>query len=406
MLLVFLFIQLLNAQQQDLNYFLSLGLQNSPLLKDYQNRQRSALIDSMRLRAGLGYQISASSINSYAPVIQGWGYDQVKTDIAGVSALMGISKQITGKNNLLNKYQAIRLQNQSTYIEGSLSKKDLKKAIISQYILAYGNLKLHRVNEEVLGIMRQEEQIVKKLTEQGIFKQTEYLSLLVNRRQQEFLTAQSGYQYKTDLELLNYLCGIFDTAHVSLSEPELSVNSSAEPHHTIFFKQFETDSMKLANADRQINFDYQPKLSVYADGGYFSSMSYMPWKNFGMSAGLSLTVPIYDGHQRKMQHDQVAISEETRVNYKNFFTSQYRQQIAILSNQLTANEQLMHKSGEQLDIAQTLISANMKLLNTGDISVTDYLLSVNNYINAKNMLIQNSLEKFRIINEINYWSEK
>jgi len=28
----------------------------------------------------------------------------------------------------------------------------------------------------------------------------------------------------------------------------------------------------------------------------------MPGNNFGMSAGLSLTMPIYDGGQRKMQH--------------------------------------------------------------------------------------------------------
>jgi outer membrane protein TolC len=399
-------LQLMNAQQQNLNYFITRGLQNSPLLIDYQNRLKSGLIDSMRLRAGLGIQINASSVNTYAPIIHGWGYDEVKTDIAQVSALVGISKEITGNSNLRNKYQTIRLQNQSTFLEGSLSEKELKKTIIAQYILTYGDQQQFTLNSEVLGFLRQEEEIVKKLTEQGIYKQTEYLSLLVNLRQQELITAQAGYRFKTDFESLNYLCGIFDTVCVNLSDPDLLVNTPAEPQKTIFYKQFEIDSLKLINTDQKINFDYRPKLSVYADGGYLSSMAQTPWKNFGLSAGLSLKVPIYDGRQKKMQHDQLAVSEATRMNYQNFFWNQYRQQIAMLTHQLTSNDQIARQTREQMTYAQTLVDANRLLLNSGDISVTDYLMSINNYLTAKNLLIDNTLTRFYIINELNYWSEK
>lgn len=405
-LLGFLFLQVLNAQQQNLDYFLAQGLHNSPLLRDYQNRLRSAQIDSLRLKATLGLQINASSVNAYAPVIQGWGYDEVKTDIANVSALAGITREIIGNDNLRNKYQALHLQNQSTYIEGSLSEKDLKKSIISQYILAYGDQQQHKLNADVLAVLRQEERIVKKLTEKGIYKQTEYLSLLVNLRQQEILTAQSGIQSRTDLELLNAMCGIYDTVCIRLSEPVIVVIPPAELHNTLFYRQLETDSLKLVNADEQIDFAYRPKLSVYADGGYLSSMSYLPGKNFGMSAGLSLTMPIYDGGQRKMQHDQIDISEETRTGYRDFFTSQYRQQIGMLTRQLVSHNQLIHQCEEQMAYAKTLIDANQELLSTGDISVTDYLLSVSNYYNAKNLLIEHQLTKFSIINEINYWSQK
>jgi outer membrane protein TolC len=406
LLLGVFFMQVMSAQQQNLDYFLTLGLQNSPLLLDYQNRLKSALIDSMRLRAGQGFQINAGSFNTYAPVIHGWGYDEVKTDIAQISALMGISKEITGNNNLRNQYQAIRLQNQSTDLEGSLSEKELKKTIISQYILAYGDQQQLALNSEVLDILRQEELIVKKLTEQGVYKQTEYLSLLVNLRQQALITSQIGYKLKTDFESLKTLCGIFDTSYASLSAPDLAVNISAEPHKTIFIQQFEIDSLKLINADQQIDFNYRPKLSVYADGGYLSSLMQTPWKNFGFSAGFSLTVPVYDGHQKKMQHDQLAISEATRMNYHNFFINQYHQLIVMLTRQLTSNDQLARQTREQLNYAQALVDANRLLLNSGDISVTDYLISITNYLTAKNLLIENILSRFKIINELNYWSEK
>jgi outer membrane protein TolC len=399
-------LQVLNAQQQNLDYFLKQGLQNSPLLKDYQNRLRSGQIDSLRLKATLGFQINAASVNSYAPVINGWGYDEVKTDIANVSALAGITRDIIGNNNLRNKYQALHLQNQTTFIEGSLSEKDLKRSIISQYIFAYGDQQQHMLNSEVLGVLRQEEKMIKTLTEKGVYRQTEYLSLLVSLRQQEIITSQSGIQSKTDLELLNAMCGIYDTVCVRLTDPDIAVIPSVGLYNTLFYKQFETDSMKLANADRQINFDYRPKLSIYADGGYYSSLSYMPGKNFGMSAGLSVTMPIYDGGLRKMQHDQIAISEETRKAYLKFFGSQYRQQVDMLTRQLAYEGPLIRQCVEQMGYAQTLMDANRVLLTTGDISMTDYLLSVRFYLNAKNLLIDNTLTKFRIINEINYWNQK
>jgi outer membrane protein TolC len=406
LLLGILVLEVLNAQQQNLDYFIKQGLQNSPLLKDYQNRLRSGQIDSLRLKATLGFQINATSMNSYAPVINGWGYDEVKTDIANVSALAGITRDIIGNNNIRNKYQALHLQSQSTSIEGNLSEKDLKKSIISQYILAYGDLQQHLLNSDVLDVLRQEEQLAKKLAEEGVYKQTEYLSLLVGLRQQEIVTLQSGIQYKADLELLNAMCGIYDTVCIELSDPGIAVSTPSALHNTPFYRQFETDSMKLINADRQINFDYRPKLSLYADGGYYSSLSYMPGKNFGMSAGLSLTMPIYDGGQRKMQHDQIAISEDTRKDYRNFFVSQYRQQIAMLTRQLAYHDPLISQCTEQLAYAQTLIDANRLLLRTGDISITDYLLAVRFFLNAKNLLIENRLTRYRIINEINYWSQQ
>ena len=76
--LTFLFLSLViqfgQAQEKNLGYFVRLALQNSPLLKDYQNRLQSNRIDSLRLRAGLGAQVNAVSNDSYAPVINGVGH--------------------------------------------------------------------------------------------------------------------------------------------------------------------------------------------------------------------------------------------------------------------------------------------------------------------------------------------
>jgi outer membrane protein TolC len=131
---------------------------------------------------------------------------------------------------------------------------------------------------------------------------------------------------------------------------------------------------------------------------------YEPYKNFGVSFGITLSVPIYDGHQRKMQYSKLDIAERTRSGYKDFFTRQYSQQIAQLSQQLKATEDLIGQINDQVHYSQTLIEVNGKLLETGDARIADYILALNNYLNAKNLLTQNNITRLQIINQINYWN--
>ncbi len=407
-LIIFLFFlpSGLPGQQHDLGYFLDAGLRNSPLLKDYSNRVRSARIDSLKIIAGQKFHVNATSNNYYAPVVKGYGLDEVKTDLAEVSAVVQVSKEITWNKNLQNKYEAIRLQNQSAMLEGNLSARELKKTITSQYILTYSDQRYVELSSEILRMLKEEEQIVRRLAESGSYRQTEYLSFLVNMRQQELVSAQFQSSYITDFETLNYLCGIYDTTRYSLADPGLTSVSPIEIRNTLFYRQYTVDSLRIANSDRQIDFEYQPRLSVFADGGYLSSFTITPWKNFGLSAGVTLTVPIYDGRQRQMQHDQAAISESTRSNYAGFFRNQYMQQVAILEHQLTSAAQMNDKILGQQKYSRALVDANRVLLSKGDISVNDYILSVNSWLEANNMLIDNATERFRIINELNYWREK
>jgi hypothetical protein len=116
-------------------------------------------------------------------------------------------------------------------------------------------------------------------------------------------------------------------------------------------------------------------------------------------------VPLYDGGQKKMQHDQIAISRETQSGYLKFYKNQYLQQVAALQRQLVDYTNLRQESAIQLQYAETLIKASQKLLNSGDIPVTDYILSVNSYIDAKNIVLQHTLTLYMLINEINYWSQ-
>jgi len=394
----------ISAQQKGLDYYLSKALQNSPLLKDYQNQINAGQIDIQREKAGNGLQVAGISNNLYAPVIKGIGYDNAITNGANVSALLTVSKEITGKNNRENRYKSIELQNQSISNSGKISEQELKKNVSNLYISAFGDLLQFKFNSEMLDLMVKEESVLKKIAENGGIRQTEYLSFVVNLQQQSLLLEKIRNQYQNSFAQLNYVCGIEDTTFTSLPDPDLRVENKPELFGSIFHHQFEIDSLKLANSDQQIDFSYQPKISIFADGGYNSSLAYQPEKNFGISAGFSLRIPIYDGGQRKMLHNQLKFSELTRQNYHEFYTAQFNQQTQQLQQQLLEKQKLDEKITKQITLSKILMDANYKLLETGDVTISDYILSLGNYLSAKNMLLENRIEKYLIINELNYWN--
>ena len=388
----------------DLDFYLGQALQNSPLLKDYHNQVLLGEVDSQLVRASYRPQVNGNSTNIYAPSIHGWGYDQAISNGGNFTTVAAVTQTLIGRQHLDAQYETIRLQNQGRDNSAKLSEQDLKKSITAQYIITYGDLQQLTFNRDIYDLLQKESTLLKDLTEKNVYRQTDYLAFLVTLKQEALLLQELTIQYRNDHGTLNYLCGIVDTAATALRAPGIELQSLPDITHSIFFRQFHLDSLTLRNSRSLIDFSYRPKANLYGDAGYSSSLMYEPYKNFGVSFGIMLSVPIYDGHQRKMQYSKLDIQERTRSGYKDFFTRQYSQQLAQLSQQLKATEDLIGQINEQVRYSQTLIDVNGKLLETGDAKIADYILALNNYLNAKNLLTQNNITRLQIINQINYWN--
>lgn len=391
---------------RDLSYYLGEALHGSPLLKDYQNQARSNRLDSARIRAGYRPQVNGVSNNIYAPTYKGWGYDEAITNGADFSELVTFTQRLVGNKNLDAQYDAIRLQNQSLSISGKIGEQDLRKTVTAQYITAYGSWQQYQFNGEVLRLLQEEEGLLKQLTNQGVYHQTDYLTFRVTMQQEALALSQARLQYQGDFATLNYVCGLMDTTFGSVPEPVLDSVAWLDPENTVFYRQFTVDSLVLRNNDALIDFGYKAKVNLYADAGYSSSFQVTPYKNFGASVGVNVTVPIYDGKQRKMQHDKVSLSEMTRENYRDYFKTQYQQQVAQLLQQLQSTQALIDQAREQSVYTKALIDANRKLLATGDVKIADYIIAIGNYLTAQNIIRVNTVGKLQIINQINYWNRK
>jgi outer membrane protein TolC len=402
--LFILYSSAVSAQQKDLNFFLNKALTGSPLLKDLNNQILMNRIDSMRLRAGYLPQVTASSSGLYAPVIKGYGYDDALSNGQSLDALLTVNYQLIKKGYLNNQIENFRLHADSIRFAAKISEQDLRKAVIEQYISAYASQQQVEFNLEVSDLLSNEEIILQKLTRANVYKQTDYLTFLVTFQQQKLQLRQAQIQFKNDYATLNYLSGIADTTTVRLPEPGISLTTRPELKSSIYLKQFSIDSLRMANQRTLIDFSYRPKASVFANAGYMSSFIMQPYKNFGTSYGFTIAVPIYDGHQKKMQYNRLTLEESSRSSYRDFFVNQLRQQQAILNQQIREKQSLNSQIDEQIKFAKSLIEVDSKLIQTGDVTIADFVIAINNYLNALNISRQTNIELLKLINQANYWN--
>ncbi len=393
-----------SAQNNTLDYYQQEALKNSPLLKDYRNQILQARIDSMRVRATYKPQVTGSSSAFIAPVIHGFGYDGSITNIQTLDGLVNVNQSLDSKRYIQTQLKSISLQADSIQNTSKISEQELKKSVIGQYITAYGSLQQLEFNQQVNQLLSKEEKILKKLTQQNVYRQSDYLTFLVTLQTQNLQLSQSKIQFQNDFATLNYLAGLQDTTTVKLQEPGIEVNYQAKISNSIFFRQYGLDSLKIINNRKLLDFTYRPRAGIFANGGYNTAFINPILNNFGTAFGFSLTVPIYDGGQRKLQYKKLGLEEETRQNYRAFFGKQYNQQIAQLQQQITGNEGLIKQITEQLKYAQRLVTVDFELMQTGDLRVADLVLAINNYLSAKYLLTQTNISRLQLINQLNYFN--
>jgi len=393
------------AQTLTLDQYVETAKVKSPLLKDFRNQVAMSQLDSLRLRAGLLPQVTGSSNGLFAPVIRGFGYAGAITNVNTFSSLVTVNKTIIGKQYLNSQLAAIGFQRDSITNLAKISELDLTKSIIGQYITTYGSLQQYKFSRQVVELLTQEDDVLKKLTRANVYRQSDYLTFLVTLKQQEVALLQARLQYKNDFATLNYLAGIADTTMKEISEPAIQQTYTPEISNSIFFKKYEIDSLRFLNNRRLIDYSYRPKANIFADGGYETDFSYEPYKNFGTSYGFSITIPIYDGGQRKLQYRRLKLQQETSSYYRSFFNVQYRQQIAQLNQQIADSDVLMAKVKDQIRFSENLIKVDTKLLQTGDLKVADLILAINNFLTVKNLLTQTTVNRLQLINQLNYWNK-
>jgi len=390
------------SRAQSLDDYLSTGLKNSPLLKDYSNQIRSGNMDSALVSATYKPQVNLTSQVLLAPSAKNFGYDEAITNGGNFSGLVSANQSLFNKKIKSEQFKTILLSNQSVQITKRLSETELKKMIANQYLTAYSQHVQIQFNKSVLKLLEGESGTLKALAEKGIYLQTDYLNLITTIQNQKITIKQSFIQYKNELATLNYICGINDTTTVILEQPIIQLDNIVSVENSLQMEQFHIDSLKNTNQKALVDLNYRPQLSAFADAGFNAITPINIPYNLGASVGLNFTMLLYDGKQRKEQYTKISIAEETRKYYKDFYKKQFSQQYLQLKEQLKLNDELIADIKEQLASQEQLIGLYKMEIEKGLVRFLDFLTVINNYTSTKNSQTVAEMNRLQIINQLNY----
>jgi len=390
------------GQSRNLDYYLQEGLKNSPLLKDYNNQANSALIDSLLIRSSKLPQVEAKSQLLYSPAYRNFGYDEIVTDGGNYQALVGVSQNILNRKELTNRFQSVNIRRQTATNSSRISAAELRKIIIEQYLAACSGYSDLAFNRSFLELIYKENEITRQFVINGLCKQTDYLSLQVETQSLEILINQLKNQFEKETRLLNQLCGLSDTGLYELKLPDLEIKGNDEIRRSPLFIQYMLDSLRIVNEKSAVDVRYRLKMNWFADAGFLTSTPWNFYRHFGYSAGVSLTIPVYDGNQKEKEKKKLVLDEETRSSYKDNFRKQYYQKIKQLNDELKSLRILSLQLENQLATSGQLVNALKGQLESGIIMMTDYVNAIKNYRYITKNLSDNRIRIQQVINELNY----
>jgi outer membrane protein TolC len=390
------------TQTHNLEFYLNQGIQNSPLLHDYKNQIGSSVADSLLIGAAKKPLVEGKSQLLYSPFYHNFGYDEVITDGGNYTAVVGVTQNIFNKKEITNKYTAVDLQKQLVNNSSLISSNELNKLITEQYLTAYSGYSDLLFNRTFLELLKKENEIVKQFVQNGVYKQTDYLALLVEKQAQEMLVRQLESQYRKELSSLNELCGIIDSVGYELIEPELKIKGSADISKSPAYLHYKIDSIRIENEKTTVDIRYKPKVNWVADAGFLTSNPWNFYRHFGYSAGVSLNVPIYDGKQREIEKQKLEFDQNSRLTYENTYRKQYFQQIQQLTIELKSLNDMSAGIEDQLNTSDQLVKALKDQLEAGIIQMTEYINAIKNYKTINRNINLINVQKLQVINEMNF----
>lgn len=387
---------------QSLDFYIQKGLENSPLLKDFSNQLLSGKLDSLLTQASYKPQVNQVSQAMYAPSARNFGYDAAITNGANYSAVVNVVQPLYSKKIKDNQFRDISISNHAIEADTQITTTELKQGITSQFLTAYADYAQIQFNQSTLDLLKNEQVLLKSLADQGIYAQTDLMNLSVSLSAQRIAIRQAFIQYKNSLAILNFICGISDTTTVILNKPEFTIRNQFNINNSPAMLKFKIDSLKNVNAKMLIDLNYRPQLSAFAGVGFMAVLPQNIPHNFGTSFGLNFSIPIYDGKQRKLQYEKTSLSENSRLDYQTFYSSQYKQQINQLTEQLKLTDELILSIRSQLAEQEKLIEIYKIEIEKGLVRFPDFLNTVNNYTQTKNSLTVSEMNRLQIINQMNY----
>jgi len=408
------------AQNTALDYYISNAVRNSPLINENNNLSKINQLEIERLKATYTKpQIGLSANYLFAPIISTdnskatfkpnssgatnyYGYDLGASNGGEYQALLNISQPLFGSEKFKIASEQVNIETQINENNNKLNQHDIEKIVTDQYILCLQDSKQIHDAETTLNLLSNQQAILKKLVENSIYKQSDLVLLNIEYQNyfSQLTTLKSNYH--RDLLELNSICGIDDTTLVQLQNSELILKNKVS--NSLFLESYRLDSLHLAAQQNVFELQYKPQLNLYANTGLWAfTIPDIP-QRFGLSAGLSLTWPIFDGNQKKINRQKTMLLEQNISFQKKYYENQNKIRLEKILYEIKSIETQLEYINNQQNDYNILLDSYKKELSTGQISIIDFLTILKNKSSLTGEYHLLFLQKQLLINAYNYWN--
>tara|TARA_R110002126_G_scaffold55819_3_gene149647 strand:+ start:7216 stop:8532 length:1317 start_codon:yes stop_codon:yes gene_type:complete len=391
-----------------LNFFINSAKENTPVIRENDNLIKiGELQNSIILAQNKAFQVNATSEVLIAPYFNNngkvidvtttpsanaFGYDVGITNGGLYSAQINVTKNLFNQaitDNLLFQNKII---NNTIALSSEEITHNIVKNITDAYILAYQLQLQENFTKEILKDLEKRLQVIELLVKRAVLLQSDYLLLQLDIEGKKLELQQIQNNLKTAINQLYSLSGMSIGTIEKLEAPNF--NNASKPSQYFYQKKFENDSLQIIANQKVFENQYKPQITAYANTGLNAVEIPNIYRRFGASTGLRLTIPIYDGKQRKYSAQQSLLKEESLAFYRDNSKIQVDNSIKSIEQQIQALNDNMMLLDKQLKKQQNILEIYKGKLVQGQISIVDYLNVIQNYK-------LNSYTKLQM--QTNYW---
>jgi len=407
----------IQAQQLDLNYFIDHALKNDVGIRQNLNQQQFYALQSRLINAqNKAPQVNFTSDYLFVPYFGGgrpftispnppdgsFGYDPALTNGGLYATQLNVSLNLFNKATInglqeQNNNQAAINSNNKAQLE-----HDLRKAVTDQYIQVYQFQQQEEYLTQIVDEVKNRKATVEALVKRGLLQQSDYLLLEIEQNGHENDLAQAHIAEVNAYLTLKNTAIVSDTGIARLQEPSISI--AANPSTYYYAQKFKLDSLALVAQQNVFNNKYKPQLTLAANTGILSSDISNIYHNVGMQAGLHLNIPLYDGKQKEINDAQVKISQQSIVYARDNFTAQQKNYLQSLKRQMDMFNTSLGLIKQLTDKQELLIRLDQEKLKNGQLSILEYVKSIQDYATARQSLITAKIQLMLLTNQYNYYN--
>lgn len=407
------------AQTTPLSRFLERSIATNPQLKNSKSLEKIGEIQNKVIRAQQqAFNVNATSEVLFAPYFNNngkaidvttnpsqdaYGYDAGITNGGLYAAQLNVTKNLFNQAATDNLLFQNKLKGKSYALKRQVIERTIKRNITRTYIVTYQYQLKEELIQKLIADLEKRLKVVGILVKHGILMQTDYALVKLNLKKEKINLKQAQNNFASSYAQLSNLSGMHYKAPTKIDAPTL--NLSPKKNTFLYQKQYKNDSLKVKAANAVFDNKYKPHVSAYANAGLNALDLQRVQHSLGFSVGLRLTIPIYDGHQKKYNQQKNKFRFDTLSVVRDNTALTLKNTLKSLEEQISTIQQSLQLIEDQIEIQKDVLEIYKEKFSKGEVSVVGYLNVLRDYENNRFAKLQMLTNLSLLKNQYNYTNQ-